>query len=63
MSLFTKKEIEEIFAKAKLIAYMVQSTNPDKMKILEELRAKMEEATELVDKILEGEGEIRVRGR
>lgn len=63
MSLFTKKEIEEIFAKAKLIAYVVQSTNPDKVKLLEELRAKMEEATTLVDKILEGEREIRMRGR
>ena len=63
MSLFTKKEIEEIFAKAKLIAYVVQSTNPAKVKLLEELRAKMEEATELVDKILEGEREIRMRGR
>jgi len=63
LSLFTKKEIEEIFAKAKLIAYVVQSTNPDKVKLLEELRAKMEEATTLVDKILEGEREIRMRGR
>jgi hypothetical protein len=53
--MFNKEEVEAVFMKAKVIAYITRSTNPDKEKLLEQLRAKMEEACELVDKILEGE--------
>jgi hypothetical protein len=38
-----------------MLAYITRSTNPEKEKLLEELRAKMEGVIDLVDKILEGE--------
>ena len=53
--LFPKREFENAFLKAKLMSYITKSINPNKEKLLEELRAKMEEACDLVDKILEGE--------
>ena len=52
---FQRAEFERDFMKAKMWAYITKSTNPDKEKLLEELRAKMEAVCALVDKILEGE--------
>lgn len=49
-------KFREIFTRAKLHAYITGSTNPEKEKLLEQLRSKMEEVMELVEKILEGEG-------
>lgn len=53
--LFPRKDFEDTFTKAKMLAYITRSTNPEKEKLLEELRAKMEGVIDLVDKILEGE--------
>jgi len=52
---FEVAKFEETFVRAKLMAYVTKSTKQEKEKLLEELRAKMEEAMELVEKIVEGE--------
>jgi len=50
---FNKEEFLKAFLWAKATAYFTKSLEPAKEKTLEELRAKMEEVMEIVDKVLE----------
>lgn len=52
MKLFNEEEFLKAFLWAKATAYFTKSIDPAKEKTLEELRAKMEEVMEIVDKAI-----------
>ena len=50
---FDPEKFREAICKAKLYAYIVRSRDPEKNRLLEQLRTKMDEAQALMEKILE----------